>query len=86
MDLSKKVETPYVRILGCNKNGKKLLSEIVSKNANLPVITSVKKFIDENKNIDLSVMLEKDIFATNVYTLAFKNNSFSNLDFTHKIF
>ena len=86
MDLSKKVETPYVRILGCNKNGKKLLSEIVSKNANLPVITSVKKFIDENKDSTLNAMLKKDIFATDVYTLALKNNSFANWDFTHKIF
>ena len=86
MELSKKIKAPYIRILGCNENGKKLLSKIVSKNTNLSVITSIKKFIDENKNTDLDTMLKKDIFATSVYTLAFKNDSFANLDFTHKIF
>ena len=86
MELSKKIKAPYIRILGCNENGKKLLSKIVSKNTNLSVITSIKKFIDENKNTDLDTMLKKDIFSTSVYTLAFKNDSFANLDFTHKIF
>ena len=52
----------------------------------MPVITSVKKFINENKDSTLNAMLKKDIFATDVYTLALKNNSFANWDFTHKIF
>ena len=40
----------------------------------------------ENSNsTPLRTMLSKDIFATNVYTLGYKNNSVANLDYTHKI-
>lgn len=85
MKLSKNIEVPYIRVLGFNDNGQNLLSEITNKNPNLPIITSVKKFMDDNDNINLKNMLEKDIFASNVYTLACKSNSTSNLDYTHKI-
>ena len=84
MEMSKKVY-PYVRILGFNINGKKLLSEICTINPYLDVITSVKKFTDENKNKNLKLMLEKDIFATDVYTLGYKGGSWANLDFTHNM-
>ena len=30
-------------------------------------------------------MLDKDIFATNVYTIGYEYDSWNNLDFTHKI-
>ena len=30
-------------------------------------------------------MLDKDILATNVYTLGYENDSWSNLDYTKKI-
>ena len=30
-------------------------------------------------------MLEKDIFATNVYTLGYQSDSLANLDYTNKI-
>ena len=82
--MSKKT-LPYVRILGFNNNGKKLLSEIAKNNPKLKVITSVKKFTDENKNKKIKRMLELDIFATNVYTLAYSANSLANLDFTHNL-
>ena len=84
MKLSKKT-LPYVRILGFNNNGKKLLSEIAKKNPKLKVITSVKKFTDENKNNNLKRMLDIDVFASNVYTLAYSSNSLANLDFTHNL-
>ena len=84
MDISKKV-TPYVRVLGFSKNGKELLSRISKNNPNLKIITSVKKFIDENINRNLNMMIEKDIFATNVYTLGYQADSLANLDFTKKI-
>jgi len=84
MDISKKI-IPYVRILGFNDTGKNLLSKIAVANPNLKIITSVKKFVDENTNKNLQMMIEKDILATNIYTLGFKNDSFSNLDFTKKI-
>ena len=85
MKLSKEVDSPYIRVLGFNDNGKKLISKIMDKNPNQPLITSVKKFVDNNSNTSLQTMLNKDIFATNVYSLGFKNNSFANLDFKNRI-
>lgn len=76
---------PYVRVLGFNDNGKMLISEIVKNNPKLNVITSVKKFADSNKNKNLRQMLDKDIFATNVYTIGFEYDSFNNLDFKNGI-
>lgn len=84
IDISKKI-TPYIRVLGFNENGKKLISEISKKNPGLQIITSVKKFIDTNHSSDLKQLLAKDIFATNVYTLGFEHNSLNNLDFKNKI-
>ena len=84
MDISKKV-TPYVRVLGFSKNGKELLSRISKNNPNLKIITSVKKFMDENINRNLNMMIEKDIFATNVYTLGYQADGLANLDFTKKL-
>ena len=79
MKISKKV-IPYVRVLGFNKNGKRLLSQI---NPNIKVITSLKKFEDENKNLKLKRMLEIDKFASNIYTLGYsKIDAVSNLDYT----
>ena len=85
MKLSKEVDSPYIRVLGFNDNGKKLISKIMDKNPNQPLITSVKKFVDNNSNTSLQAMLNKDIFATNVYSLGFINNSFANLDFKNGI-
>ena len=84
MEISKKV-TPYVRILACNEKGKTLLSEIARANPKLPVITSVKHFLDHSTNKNLKAMLEKDILATNIYTLGYEYESFANLDYTKKI-
>lgn len=84
MKIAKKT-TPYIRVLGFNKNGEYLISQIYKNNPNLPLVTSVKNFIDINSNSDLQMLLDKDIFATNVYTLGFKNDAFSNLDFKNKI-
>ena len=85
MQLSKQVEMPYVRVLGFNDNGKKLVSEIATKHPELKIITSVKKFVDGNSDKDLQVLFDKDILATNVYSLAFENNSLANLDFKNGV-
>ena len=45
----------------------------------------MKKFIDSNSNKNLQAMLDKDILATNVYTLGYEYDSWSNLDFTKKL-
>lgn len=84
MDTSKKV-VPYVRVLGFNQNGKKLLSEITMRNPKINMITSVKKYIDQNKNKQLAEMLDLDIFATDVYTLGYDYESKANLDFTNNM-
>lgn len=84
MDTSKKV-TPYVRILGFNNKGRNLLSEIANRNSKINVVTSVKKYIDQCKNKQLLEMINTDIFATDVYTLANEYESKANLDFTNNM-
>ena len=84
METSKKI-APYVRILGFNPKGRMLISEIVNRNPKINMITSVKKFIDQNKNKQLAEMLNVDIFATDVYTLGYEYESKANLDFTNNM-
>lgn len=84
MELSRKI-TPYARILGFNSKGKKILSEIANSNKKIQIVTSVKKFENSCKNKKLLAMLNKDIFATDIYTLGFDKNSYSGLDYTQKI-
>ena len=76
-----KTTKPYVRVLGFNNFGKTLLSEIARNNPKLNIITSVKKFTDSNSNKNFNLLLNKDIFATNVYTIGFEYDSINNLDF-----
>jgi len=84
MENSKKID-PYVRVLGLNTKGKELLSEICNANRKLQLVTSVKNFTTTCRNKKLLMMLEKDIQATNTYTLGFEYDSYSNLDYTNKI-
>ena len=84
MEISKKIN-PYVRILGFNSKGKKILSEIANSNNKIQIVTSVKKFETTCKNKKLLSLLKKDIYATDVYTLGFDKNSYSGLDYTNKI-
>ena len=84
MEISKKTQ-PYIRILGFNEHGKYLLSEISKANPKLKIVTSVRKFMDTTLNKNLKNMMEKDIFATDVFTLGYECNSCSNLDYTHKL-
>ena len=82
--ISKK-QMPYIRVLGFNKNGKKIISAIANQNPKLQIIVSVKKFMENNTDKHLHTMISKDIFATNVYTLGYEYNSIANLDYTHKV-
>ncbi len=84
MDVARKI-SPYVRILGLNKRGKQLLSEIVRNNPKINIVTSVKKYMDNVGNKNLKEMLQTDIFATNIYTLGYESDSWANLDYTNKI-
>lgn len=76
---------PYIRVLGMNQKGKDLISVISRSNPNLNIITSVKKYIDSNPNKSQLSMLNIDINATNIYTLGYEKDSWSNLDFTHNM-
>lgn len=84
MEISTKI-TPYIRVLGFNKKGESLLSAIAKANPKLSIITSVKNFIDTSNNKNLKNMLEKDILATNIYTMGYKYKSQANLDYTNKL-
>ncbi len=84
MQMSKKIE-PYVRILGFDNKGKELISEIAKANPKLNIITSVKKYMNTVGSKSQKEMLQKDIFATDVYTLGYESDSWSNLDYTNKI-
>ena len=84
MELSKKI-VPYIRVLATNKRGKFLISEILKANPKLEIVTSVKLYLDSNPNKNYQLMLDKDIWATNVYTLGYMADSWNNLDFTKKI-
>ena len=84
MLLSKKI-TPYLRVLGFNERGKFLISEASKANPKLEIVTSVKKYMDHCSNKNLKLMLEKDIWATNVYTIGYEYDSWNNLDYTKKI-
>ena len=82
--LSKKTH-PYIRVLGCNSKGKELISEIYKNNPKINLVTSVKSFMSNSNNKTAKYLLHKDIFASDVYTLAFTKNSVANLDYTKRI-
>ena len=82
--MSKKV-IPYIRVLGFNKHGKRIISAIAEHNPKAKIIISTKRFLETNRDLNLQNMLMKDILATNIYTLGYKNNSIANLDYTHKV-
>ena len=84
IELSKRT-MHYIRVLGLNKRGKFLISEIAKANPKLEIVTSVKKFVDKTTNKNIKSMIEKDIWATDVYTLGYQFDSSSNLDFTKKL-
>lgn len=65
----------YIRVLGFNSNGKKVLKDI-SKICNIPIITSVKKYVEKYGS---NPLLEKDLLSSNIYCKKY------NIDFTQKI-
>ena len=76
---------PYIRVLGFNKKGKELLSAIANNARGIDIVTSVKKYIDNNPSRYSKRMLDIDITATNIYTLGYEKDSWANLDFTHNM-
>ncbi len=84
IQVSQKV-TPYIRVLGFNNHGKRIISAIAEHNPKTKIVVSVKRFFETNKDINLQEMLMKDILATNIYTLKYKTDPIANIDYTHKI-
>ncbi len=76
---------PYIRVLGVNARGKILLSRLSHSNKKLQIITSVKRYMEKCNDKNIKAMLEKDFFATDVYTTAYDNNSKAGLDYTQKL-
>lgn len=88
MDNSKSI-MPYARILAFDDKGKELISEIMNANPKIDMVTSVNKYMQNNikktsKKRQIE-MLKLDMFATDVYTLGYKNDSKANLDFTNNM-
>lgn len=84
INISKKT-IPYIRVLGFNKHGKRIISAIAAANPKLNIIVSVKKFVENSNDKTLINMISKDILATNIYTLGYQKNPLANLDYTHKV-
>ena len=84
MEISKQI-TPYIRILGLNENGKKLVSKIKKQNSNLNIITSLKSYENNCTDKKLLRLLEIDKKATDIYSLKRKTNYQSNQDYTTKL-
>ena len=62
-----------------------MLAEITRRSPTASIITSVKKFVDSEPAKPIRDMLDRDIFATNVYTLGYEYDSWANLDYTNKL-
>lgn len=85
VNASKRV-TPYIRVLGFNKHGKRIISAIADHNPSIKIIVSPKKFLENSPIGPLRNMLTKDILATNIYTLGYKSgDGIANLDYTKKV-
>lgn len=88
IEISRKI-TPYVRVLGFDEKGKRMLSEIMRANPKLNLITSVNKFMQgksKKREYKLHIeMLSKDILATDIFTLGYENESKGNLDLTNNM-
>lgn len=80
-----KVTPSYIRILGFNENGKKLLGHI-SKNASLPVLINSYDLLNVTDPMSKK-LLDIEYLATNLYVLAYNNEKykFANQDLTTKI-
>ena len=76
---------PYVRVLGMNDKGKELISRIHSVAPKIPIITSVKDFVDNNKNKNLATMLNIDMLASDIYTMGYEFEPYANLDYRSKL-
>lgn len=71
------IDVKYARVLGFTQSGAKML-----KSCNIEVVTSVSKAL---KNENISEMLSKDVYATDVSSLAYSTVLSKGIDFTTPI-
>lgn len=71
MDIKNTSYPAYLRVLAFNEKGKSMLNTI-KKQSSLPIITNVADGINQLDKIQLK-MLEKDIFASDIYRTMVKN-------------
>ena len=69
---------------GAQKANYDQLKQMQKENKTITLLFGAK---DETHNqaVVIKEMLEKDIMATNIYTLGYYSDSYSNLDYTNKI-
>ena len=74
--------SPYIRVLGFRKDKKDLLGRL-TKNSKIPVIVNIKNAEKELNSYGREI-LEKEIFADNIYSMLYPNKKFSfpNQDYT----
>lgn len=78
-----KADVPYIRVLGFNKNGEDILSNAGKKNL-LPIISKVSQY-KNILNCNEQKIFEKDLLASDIYTLAQSKISGCNKDFYNQI-
>ena len=74
----------YIRVLACSKKAKKELLGHIANNSSIPVITSLNRFMQNATEKQLD-MINKDILATDIYSLGCPTIQKSNLDWVNKI-
>lgn len=70
LNISKSI-TPYVKVLGFNENGKKIISKIKRENKKISLITSLKSYENTLDDINMKRLLEIDKLSTSLYTSAY---------------
>ena len=90
LGINKKIMEDSKKIIPYTK-GKQLMSGIAKANPKIEMITSVKKYIEDNlkKNSkqtrSMLQMLSIDMLATDIYTLGYEYESNANLDYTNNM-
>ena len=68
-----------------SEKGKELISKIHYAAPKVPIITSVKDFVDNNKNKALANMLSIDMLSSDIYTMGYEFEPYANLDYRAKL-
>lgn len=78
-----KTPVPYIRVLGFNQNGIDIISN-AKKSGKMPIITKVSAGINQLDDVSKAV-LEKEIYASDIWTLAQNKPTKCGMDFYREI-